>query len=266
MYGLIAISGGANAARSSSSRSPSAMYTGRPCPPRGRRRRAGDPSGRASRGSRHSSLPSARGADAAPSRPRSGRRRRPPPRPRRAHDVAVRPDRAQRQLFDEERHAPALSPRVARAPLWRVLALVERAPEDRVQEVAERNEDRDDDRRLDDLTREREVAREQHHDHEHDRREDRAAPERPAPRRRLRPCGLRGQAGAGPDAPCASGRRQARARCPRRPPRRTRAAAPSPDDVSACAMAWRDYARLLQAISPPCTTVCTTGPPRWYAR
>ena len=62
--------------------------------------------------------------------------------------------------------------------------------------------------------------------------------------------------------------------CTVRPPREAGA---GPDDalrvgtssassVSACAMAWRDYARLLQAISPPCTTVCTTGPPRWYAR
>ena len=37
----------------------------------------------------------------------------------RAHDVAVRPERAQRQLFDEERHAPARQPPRCPGAPWR---------------------------------------------------------------------------------------------------------------------------------------------------
>src|SRR4029079_8766058 len=143
------------------------------------------------------------------------------------------------------------------------VAALGRAVEEPIEEVAEGDEDRNDEDRLSDLLRDGQVRRQPQHGAEHDRGEDRAAPERTLPRRRLRippwPTRLH---------------RLPRGRLLGRvdlvpvvvDPHVVVAMLLRPSSPLSLRRHCGDYAERFQAISPPAITVCTTGPPRWYAR
>ena len=209
--------------------------------------------------------PIARARGGAPSRPRSGRRLR-PRRARRRGRRRCSSRSVRAELFDLERHLPGRRQPV-RPPGARLVAreaLLVRAPEDAVEEVAEGNEDPDDERGLRDLRAEADVAREQHDRREHDRREDQRALERPPPRRRLY---LAPTGGRAPLRLGLAGRDVVRVELV--------PLVVLPDVLVTLLLraappllaGWHvvDYAAPVHATRPR-TTLWTTGPPRWYAR